>query len=58
MKKQKLSVAEIEETMLEMAERGLVCDSGKRRGGHIVWTLTPKGRQLGQLGQLTFADED
>lgn len=35
---------EVEEAILGLVEVGLVKDSGERRDGKIVWTITDKGK--------------
>jgi hypothetical protein len=44
--RQRVSLAEMEETIANLVERGFVADSGRRRNGCIVWELTPQGKML------------
>lgn len=41
MKSEKISVDEVRKACEELAEIGLVKDSGRRRNGQIVWVATP-----------------
>lgn len=40
----KLTKEEVEEGVKTLVDCGLVEDSGERRNGKVVWTLTEKGR--------------
>ena len=49
MKSEKISVDEVRKACEELAEIGLIKDSGRRRNGQIVWVATPFGRLLADL---------
>jgi hypothetical protein len=49
MRSQKISVDDVRKACVELAERGLIEDSGRRRNGQIVWVATPLGRLLTDL---------
>jgi hypothetical protein len=46
MKSKPPSIDEVRKACEELAERGLIQDSGRRRKGQIVWVVTPLGRLL------------
>jgi hypothetical protein len=46
MKSKKTFVDEVRKACEELAEMGLIEDSGRRRNGQIVWVATPLGRRL------------
>ena len=39
-------LAAVEQAIAHLVEMGLVADSGLRRDGRIMWTLTPQGRSF------------
>jgi hypothetical protein len=49
MKSEKISVDQVRKACEELAEMGLIEDSGRRRNGQIVWVATPLGRVLADL---------
>jgi hypothetical protein len=49
-----VSLAEIEETLADLAETGIICDTGQRRNGRVVWMLTPYGKRLGEIPSEFF----
>ena len=49
MKSEKRSVEEVRKACEELAEKGLIRDSGRRRNGQIVWVVAPLGRLWGDL---------
>ena len=49
MKSEKISVDEARKACEELAEIGLIKDSGRRRNGQIVWVAMPLGRLLADL---------
>jgi hypothetical protein len=49
MKSEKISVDEVRKACEELAEMGLIQDSGRRRNGQIVWVATPLSRLLADL---------
>jgi hypothetical protein len=49
MKSKKISVDEVRKACEELAEMGLIQDSGRRRNGQVVWVATPLGRLLADL---------
>ena len=46
MRSKKISVDDARKACEELAERGLIEDSGRRRKGQVVWIITPMGRLL------------
>jgi hypothetical protein len=53
MKSKKISVDEVRKACEDLAEMGLIQDSGQRRNGQIVWVATPLGRFLADLPEDT-----
>ena len=47
MKPKKISIDEVRKACEELAEMGLIQDSGRRRNGQIVWVITPAGLLAG-----------
>ena len=41
MKSKKMSVDEVRKACEELADMGLIQDSGRRRNGQVVWVATP-----------------
>jgi DNA-binding transcriptional ArsR family regulator len=54
----KMTPEEVEETMQQLLQMGLVEDSGKRRGGKIVWRLSDKGRNPIYRDRVLKASEE
>jgi hypothetical protein len=48
MRSKKICVGEIRKACEELAEMGLIEDSGRRRNGRIVWVITPMGKLLAE----------
>lgn len=48
----KIPREEINAAIDEMIEEGLVEDSGARREGEVVWTITEKGRRYQALQKM------
>jgi hypothetical protein len=49
MKSEKISVDAVRKACEDLAEMGLIKDSGRRRNGQIVWVATTLGRLLADL---------
>ena len=46
MNSKKTFTDDVQKACEELAEMGLIQDSGQRRNGKIVWTITPLGKLL------------
>jgi hypothetical protein len=49
MKSKKIAADEIQKVCEELAEIGLIHDSGRRRTGQVVWVITPLGKLVANL---------
>lgn len=45
-RRQRVSLAEMEQSIADLAKMGLVADSGRQRNGRIVWEATPLAIKL------------
>jgi hypothetical protein len=48
------ALAEIEEALADLAERGIICDTGQRRNGRVVWMFAPYGKRLAEIPSEFF----
>jgi hypothetical protein len=49
MESKKISIDQVRKACEDLAEMGLIQDSGLRRNGQVVWVVTPLGRLLTDL---------